>query len=62
VQADVVHRHGGAVGLAPFTAKLELAREVRKLGMKRRPLAMILAPDERVHDLVLRDAGEMNPW
>src|SRR6267143_1381781 len=59
VQADVVHRHRGAVGLGAVHRELEFAREVRKLGMKRRPLADDLAPDKRVHDLVLCDAGEM---
>src|SRR5712675_1515279 len=59
MQADVVHRHRGAVGLGAVHRELELAREVRELGMERRPLADDLAPDERVHDLVPGDASEM---
>src|SRR6267378_1455325 len=59
VQADVVHRDRGAVRLGSVHRELELAREIRELWMERRPLADDLAPDERVHDLVLCDAGEM---
>src|SRR6266581_401171 len=59
VQADVVHGGCGAIGLGAVYGELELAREIRELGMERGPLADDFAPDERVHDLVPRDAGEM---
>src|SRR5438552_1400877 len=59
MQADVVHRDRGAIGLSAVHRELELAREIRELGMERGPLADDFAPDERVHDLVSCDAGEM---
>src|SRR5258706_9007109 len=59
VQADVVHRDRGAIGLGAVHGELELAGEIRELGMERGPLADDFAPDERVHDLVSCDAGEM---
>src|SRR5882762_5262938 len=59
VQADVVHRDCGAIGLGAVHGELELAREIRELGMERGPLADDFAPDERVHDLVPCDSGEM---
>ena len=59
VQADVVHRHRGAVGLRAVNGDLELAWQERELRMERGPLADDFAPDVRVDDLVARDAGEM---
>src|SRR6266704_1311318 len=48
-----------AIGPGTVHGELELAREIRELGMERGPLADDFAPDERVHDLVPRDAREM---
>src|SRR5882762_169225 len=59
VQADVVHRDRGAIRLGAVHGELELARQIRELGMEGGPLADDFAPDERIHDFVARDTGEM---
>src|SRR5439155_3470584 len=45
--------------LGAVYGELELAGEIRELGMESGPVADDFAPDERVHDLVPCDAGEM---
>jgi hypothetical protein len=38
---------------------LELARQIRKFGMQRRPLPDVFAPRPRIFELVRRDAGQV---
>ena len=58
-QADVVDRDRGAVVRRARDRDLELARQVRELGMQERVLAQQLAIDARIGELVLRAAREL---
>ena len=53
-QADVVHGHGRAIVRRARHGDLELARQVRELGVQKRVLAQQLAVDARIGELVLR--------
>ncbi len=55
-QADVVDRDRGAIVRRARDRDLELARQVRELGMQERVLAQQLAVDARIGELVLRAA------
>jgi len=59
MQADVVYLHRGAVGARAVYRDLELARQPGEFGMEGRPLPDHLAPEERIHDLVGGDTGEV---
>src|SRR5690242_14709816 len=58
-EPDVVDEDRRAIVRRPRDRDLELARQVRELGVERRPLAHELAVRARVDDLVPGDAGEM---
>jgi hypothetical protein len=58
LQADVMPADGGAVFRSTADGDLELARQVRELGVQRAPLAQDLAVGAGVDDLVRGDADE----
>ena len=59
LQSDVMGLHHGAIMRRAVDGDLELARQEREFGMKRRPLPQDFGVGARVGDLVMRDAGEM---
>jgi len=59
LQAHVVPADGGAVFAGAGDGDLELARQVRKLGVQRAPLADQLGIRPRIDDLVHRHTGEL---
>ncbi|MNI47094.1 hypothetical protein D3C73_1015930 [compost metagenome] len=54
-----MHAHGGAVLHGAADGDLELARQEGEFGMQRGPLADDFAPDQRIDQLIGRDAGEV---
>ena len=58
-QADVMHLHGGAVIGGAGHGDLELARQVRELGMQRGPLPDQFGDRTRIGDLVSSSTGPL---
>ncbi len=54
-----MHARSGAIRRRAGDRDLELARQVRELGMQRRPLAHVFAPRTRIFQLVGGNAREM---